>query len=289
MPAFDSASPTPGSSQFGVSSGHEHDPLFAGSADAPPPDRHFGRVGQVPWTLSQTIVGTAVTLVPWVTVLVATQLTASPSVANAKPLARNVDIASGIVFFIFTAVVESAFLVAPLYIAVVRRPPGMTRREGLYALGLRPTPLIAALGWVVVGLAMILAATLLYQWVIQLLHLPLQTNADALAKRAKLEPFTVLGALAGAVLVAPICEEIFFRGFAFAGFLRGMSVWPAVTLSALLFGISHGDIGSLAPLIVFGAVVAIVRWRTGSIWPGVVIHATNNLIAALAIVAVLTQ
>ena len=43
------------------------------------------------------------------------------------------------------------------------------------------------------------------------------------------------------------------------------------------------------PLIVFGAVVAVARWRTGSIWPGVVIHATNNLIAALAIVAVITH
>src|SRR5260370_34922906 len=82
MPAFDSASPAPDSSQFGVSSGHEYDPLFAGSADVPPPDRPFGRVGQVPCTLSQTIVGTAVTLVPWVTVLVPTHLTAPSSAGH---------------------------------------------------------------------------------------------------------------------------------------------------------------------------------------------------------------
>src|SRR5260370_14548814 len=157
MPAFDRASPAPDSSQFGVSSGKEPDPVFASSADAPPPHHHFGRVGQVPWTLSQTIVGTAVTLVPWVTVLVATQLTAPSSAANTKPLARNVDIASGIIFFIFTAVVESAFLGAPLSIALLRRPRGMTRLQGLNALGLRPTPLVAARGGVFVGLVRILA------------------------------------------------------------------------------------------------------------------------------------
>lgn len=233
------------------------------------------------------MLGVAVTLVPWVTILLATQTVGSTG--TGKPLPRSVDIANGIVFFLFTGIIEAAFLLAPFVIAVWRRPPGISRRDGMRALGMRAVPFRQAFVWIVVGLGAILAATLLYQVLITVLHLPLQTNGDVLAQRAKDAPFTTLGALAGAVLIAPFCEEVFFRGFTFAGFLKGMPVWLAMVLSAILFGISHGDIGSLAPLIVFGVVVALARWRTGSIWPGVVIHTGNNLLAALAIVAVILR
>ena len=67
-----------------------------------------------------------------------------------------------------------------------------------------------------------------------------------------------------------------------------MNFWPAALLSAFLFALAHGDIGSFAVLFVFGLVLAVVRWRVGSIWPGIAIHAANNATAAVAIILALT-
>jgi membrane protease YdiL (CAAX protease family) len=98
-------------------------------------------------------------------------------------------------------------------------------------------------------------------------------------------PFTVLGALIGAVFIAPFCEEIFFRGFLFAGLLRGMTVLWAMLLSTALFTIVHTDLGSAVPLFAIGLMLAVIRWRTGSIWPGMALHMLNNAIASVLVIA----
>jgi len=87
------------------------------------------------------------------------------------------------------------------------------------------------------------------------------------------------------VIIAPFCEEIFFRGFLFGGLLRGMSAIWATLLSTILFTIVHGDIGSAVPLFAIGLMLAVIRWRTGSIWPGMALHMLNNAIAALLVLA----
>ncbi len=241
-------------------------------------------VGQVPWTLAQTLAGAAITLVPWLLVLGLTATTSSGSSGFTKPLPRAADLLGGIFFFLFSAFVECAFLLVPLYFTLWRRAPGTSRQEALRALGFRRVAVGRAAGWVMVGLTVSLVATLAYGVLVQLLHLNLQTNGDALAQEAKYAPLTVLGALLAAVLIAPICEEIFFRGFLFGGLLRGMTMWPALALSALLFAVAHFDIGSFVPLLVFGLVLAFARSRLGSIWPGTAMHILNNALTSLVIV-----
>jgi membrane protease YdiL (CAAX protease family) len=55
-------------------------------------------------------------------------------------------------------------------------------------------------------------------------------------------------------------------------------------LSALIFAVAHADPGSFAVLFFIGLALAFVRWRTGSVWPGMLLHLLNNGIAALLIV-----
>jgi sodium transport system permease protein len=62
-----------------------------------------------------------------------------------------------------------------------------------------------------------------------------------------------------------------------------MPVWAAVGVSAVVFGLAHADLGSFVPLVVIGLVLAVLRWRTGSLWPGILLHALNNGVAAVAI------
>jgi hypothetical protein len=82
------------------------------------------------------------------------------------------------------------------------------------------------------------------------------------------------------VVLAPIVEELLFRGLLYR-YLRGRTgIVLAVALSALVFAVLHVVI---PPLLVMGIVLAILTERTGSLLPGIVLHATNNAMVVLAI------
>ena len=83
-------------------------------------------------------------------------------------------------------------------------------------------------------------------------------------------------------MAAATTVELFFRGFVFSG-LRRLGAWPAVLLSALLFALAHASIYRLMPTFILGVVLGILRWRSGSVVPGMAMHAINNgLIGTLA-------
>ncbi len=97
-------------------------------------------------------------------------------------------------------------------------------------------------------------------------------------------PAMVAAALASIVLFAPVFEEIVFRGLLF-GTLRNAFGWPlAAALSAAVFALAHGY-GSLGFASVFlsGVLWAYAYEATGSLLPGIVAHAVNNLIAAAGV------
>lgn len=242
----------------------------------------------VPWGLRQTIVGVLLTLVPWLVFsLGSSALTGSSTATSHTVISRQTDIIMGVAVFIISALLEAIFLVAPLTIVLRLRVPGASWRERFRWLGLRGTALGPALRVIVIGLGVALAGSVLYSWVVTTLNLPLQTNTDALLAQGRTQPFTTLGLLAAAALVAPFCEEIFFRGFAFAGFLKGMSLLPAILLSSAVFAVAHADLGSLVPLFIIGLVLAWARWRTDSLWPGIAIHMANNTLAAVTLIPLL--
>ncbi|HET9980610.1 MAG TPA: CPBP family intramembrane glutamic endopeptidase [Ktedonobacterales bacterium] len=270
---------------------HVHDPAGAvPSAGSPPGEgERYGAMDKPTWTFAQTVRGVVATLAPWLIFIIGSQILSAQSAgATLRRLSLPEDIAGGVFSFIVTGVVELAFVIAPAYYTVLKREPGITIRQGLAALGLRRTRPGPALILIVVGFLVIIAVNVLYGFLISTFNLPLHTNSDALLQQAKYAPITTVGLVAGAVLVAPFCEEVFFRGFLFGGLLERMSFWPAALLSAFLFGLAHGDIGSFAVLFVFGLVLAFIRWRTGSTWPGIVLHAANNATAAVAIILALT-
>jgi membrane protease YdiL (CAAX protease family) len=77
------------------------------------------------------------------------------------------------------------------------------------------------------------------------------------------------------VAIAPLVEELFFRGVG----VRVLSVWgsvAAVLVSGVAFGLAHGLLIGLAPLALFGIGLAWVRLRSASVWPGVIAHALYN-------------
>jgi membrane protease YdiL (CAAX protease family) len=84
-------------------------------------------------------------------------------------------------------------------------------------------------------------------------------------------------------LIAPIAEEVFFRGFVFAGMYRHLGLRRALVLSAILFALVHILPTSWPPIFVLGVLFAFLYEQTGSIWPAVVVHGAVNCISFLAL------
>lgn len=119
-------------------------------------------------------------------------------------------------------------------------------------------------------------------------------------------PFTVFLI----VIVAPLAEEMFFRGFVFNG-LRGASLagllpgrgqqvernspWikingvgrplgvaGAAIINGLMWASIHGQVGLVLPIAVIGVLFSLLLARTGSLWNAIAVHAAFNLIGVIA-------
>ena len=92
----------------------------------------------------------------------------------------------------------------------------------------------------------------------------------------------ILAACAVTCVVAPICEELLFRGFIFRSLRNWRGVWPAAAITGVLFGAVHGlsaPAVDLLPLAFLGFVLCIVYQRSGSLYPCIALHVLNNAIA----------
>lgn len=81
------------------------------------------------------------------------------------------------------------------------------------------------------------------------------------------------------VVMAPIAEETFFRGF----LVQGLTPWAgpvgAAVGSSVLFSLSHGYIGALIPVFFSGLILAWVFMKTRSLTPGIFAHSIQNSLA----------
>jgi uncharacterized protein len=82
------------------------------------------------------------------------------------------------------------------------------------------------------------------------------------------------------VLIAPVVEELTFRGVGFA-LLGRISVVLAFLGTSVAFAAAHGLVNGFAALFLFGAAVAFLRMRTESLYPGMLLHGTFNALALL--------
>ena len=84
-------------------------------------------------------------------------------------------------------------------------------------------------------------------------------------------------------VLAPIVEEIFFRGLVLRSLERRMSTNWAIVASAALFGAAHLEPLQFPALFVFGLVAAILATRTGRLGPGIWAHVAFNAVAVLSL------
>lgn len=87
----------------------------------------------------------------------------------------------------------------------------------------------------------------------------------------------------GMVVVAPVVEEITFRGLLFRGFRQRWPMPPAAFLSGFVFAAFHLSAFTLLPLTLTGIAVAWAYERTGSIWAAILPHAGLNALVFITL------
>ncbi|MCB0193056.1 MAG: CPBP family intramembrane metalloprotease [Anaerolineae bacterium] len=92
--------------------------------------------------------------------------------------------------------------------------------------------------------------------------------------------------LFGGAIVAPIIEEIFFRGFVFAGLRKQWDWKKAALASAALFAMAHVIPTSILPIFILGIIFAFLYHVSGSVWPAILMHMLTNTLALSAAYAI---
>ncbi len=171
-----------------------------------------------------------------------------------------------------TFIQDIVFIGAALYFA------RLAARPRAQDFGLRAPPLARAIG--VLFAVWISFYALSALWIAALSideqdDLPEQLGAD--------ESTLALGfVIVLVVVMAPVAEEFFFRGYFFGALRNWRGMWPAAIITGLVFGAIHlgsSPAGFTVPLAIFGAGLCILYEKTGSLYPCVALHALNNSIA----------
>jgi membrane protease YdiL (CAAX protease family) len=138
----------------------------------------------------------------------------------------------------------------------------------------------AGLGWGIVAWVGATAASAGVVWVLESLGIDAEPQAAERAIQI-LDPWLVILAV---VILAPIAEEVFFRGVVFNAWLReGGRRWAFIGSSAL-FALIHASVVALLPIFLLGLALAWIYQRTGNLLAPIAMHAmVNGMSVALAL------
>ena len=171
-----------------------------------------------------------------------------------------------------TAVQDAAFVAVAVFFAQLGG-----RRLGAWQLGLRPTRLSRAVWLVLLLLLAFLILNVIWSGVFH-------TGKEKLLEQLGTRQSTVLLLLSAALtcVIAPVSEEVLFRGYVFSALRNWRGTLPAA-ITGLLFGAIHADShrpwAFLLPLAFFGFVLCLIYYKTGSLYPCIAAHSLNNSLA----------
>jgi uncharacterized protein len=231
-------------------------------------------VGAVPWGWRDIVRAMILSAVSLVVLFIALVVV----VAGRQLMGADDDV------IVMSASVEIGFyaiILLAIYWTTVRR-----YHSPWAALGLRPVPL----GWLILAPLLVVGMLTLGAAITSAISAFqgqefVNPQVNDMTQGQQLTPLHLAMLLLGVAVVAPIAEELFFRGMLYPLLRRRLPVWLAILANAAIFAALHFIPILLPILFVMGLLLTFVRAHTNSVIPGILIHALNNAVFVLAIYA----
>ncbi|ODA39013.1 type II CAAX endopeptidase family protein [Desulfosporosinus sp. BG] len=189
---------------------------------------------------------------------------------------KDLDSLHGILNFVGVGLgdVLIYFVVIGIFLRLIRRP--------FSDLGfVKPLKRYVILGFVV-GAVLFVVIGFLGSILTQLLGVPAPQSFAVAVKGVNYQwEFFLLTALGG--IVAPIKEEMLFRGLIYPPLRQTLGKAKGMLLTGMFFATLHFDIVRFLPLFIGGVVLTWVYQRSSSIWPSIIAHGTWNTLMAIAL------
>ena len=171
------------------------------------------------------------------------------------------------------AVLEGVALIGSVYLLGLRR-----RHLSWQAVGVRAPSRVWWQTSVWIGLLAIPISGFIASLIQQVLGLPQVNPQISFLAPEGFNWFGAIGMFLFGGIIDPFAEELVFRGVLYQWLRDRFGMWPGILVSALIFGLAHGDIAVGGAAAALGIVLAWVYEKSHSIWPSVVIHAINNAV-----------
>ncbi|WP_223067811.1 CPBP family intramembrane glutamic endopeptidase [Paenibacillus caui] len=128
-------------------------------------------------------------------------------------------------------------------------------------------PLIFGLGMILIVIVLLLNIS------------PESTTATALPSKEKFIPWFFVFKLVSVVLIAPICEEIIFRGYLLGRLTDKFGLKKGIIFSSVIFGVLH--LQNIFGATMMGIILCLIFIKTNSLVTPIIVHITSNAIVGL--------
>lgn len=194
-------------------------------------------------------------------------------------------IKTGVAWIVLSDTVINTILAAVVYIltlAIVVGVPWLVRKSttSKEEIGLTRLPswidiLLAPAGFVVY----FIASGILTYTVTQLMPGFNSTQVQQTGFEHIVQQYEYLLAFVTLVVLAPVAEEILFRGYLYGKLKKYVPTWVAILATSALFGAVHGQWNVGLDVFALSIVLCSLREVTGGIWAGMLLHMLKNGIA----------
>ena len=181
-------------------------------------------------------------------------------------------------FATMTIVSQLAFIATPALLMTI-----ILTRDPLRSLHLKPLPkqwLLVPAG-ALFALALHPASVWLSLGIRSLYPISEQAMAQLKPIGEQIQAAPLFNVLLVMAFLPAVCEELAFRGFILSGLRRTGSKWNAITITALLFGITHGVLQQSISATLVGLIIGYITIQSGSLLPAICFHFVHNSLGVL--------
>jgi uncharacterized protein len=173
-------------------------------------------------------------------------------------------------------ILSGAFLLLLIWIYV-------RKNDRMETLGLTNWGQMGVMNAFGLGIILVLGSTA-FNWLYITYVVPgveLQVEVEQILNAIPETPVNIALRFATVALIAPIVEEVLFRGLLQNALMKYMPPMAAIFCAALLFAAVHMQLYATPALMILGAAFGYLYYRTGSLRTNIVLHVINNALALM--------